>query len=150
MTQLSIFGAPAARGVPAVASAPQRRAPGGRAAPAADTSGAALSALRAQARTSDPISSHAAADRVERDGVVKSHAQRILAVVHAAPGLTAKQIAFEAGLTHEQVARRLPKMEEIGLLHRPQRDPKTDDGSPLTVLPGPDPNRRTLRQEISE
>lgn len=67
------------------------------------------------ARSSDPITSHLAAEGAIR--FRQSHAQRILSALQdliAGDGMTAKQIARSTGLTVVQVDRRLPELQRDG------------------------------------
>lgn len=63
----------------------------------------------ARARRDDPGTSHAAAQRV--DEFAREHQERIYAAL-ATPG-TIHELAARTGLTHVQVARRLPEMRNV-------------------------------------
>lgn len=64
-----------------------------------------------RSRTADPHTSHAAAERVDEFSHV--HFGLILAALRHQPG-TIYDIGRRAGLTHVQVARRLPELEGLG------------------------------------
>lgn len=74
---------------------------------------------RGRARRSDPVTSHQAADEVERSGRVVSQQQRVLAAVRAFPGRTSRELAAEARLDRYMVARRLRELVRAGLLPEP-------------------------------
>lgn len=64
-----------------------------------------------RARRRDPSTSHTAAKRVS--GVAINHRNVIMAAL-ATPG-TIYDIGARCGMSHVQVARRLPELEEMGL-----------------------------------
>ena len=64
-----------------------------------------------RARATDPQTSHAAALRVDEFSHV--HFGLILGALRQAPG-TIYQIGARAGLSHVQVARRMPELEGLG------------------------------------
>jgi hypothetical protein len=70
-----------------------------------------------RARRTDPSSSHAAADRAERSGLIRGHAALIVRAVVERPG-TAKEVGARVGLTNVQVARRAPELEADGWILR--------------------------------
>lgn len=59
------------------------------------------------ARTSDPLSSHAAADRVVRSGKARGDAVRCLVALAEYPGVTAETIARVTGIEPYTVRKRL-------------------------------------------
>lgn len=76
-----------------------------------------------RARTTDPDSSHRAADRLERSGELTRQARIVLALLECFPGLSSKQLAeasrgTESVLDRYQVARRLPDLERAGYARR--------------------------------
>ena len=64
----------------------------------------------------DPATSREAEIRITRSGTRQTHAERVLAVVTAAPGLTAPAIADRAGLSHVAAQRRLSDLAQMGRL----------------------------------
>jgi len=71
-----------------------------------------------RARKRDPLSSHAAADRVERSGALGRQMTRVLEAVRATPGLTSGELAARHGMDRYMVARRLPDLEQRNLVQR--------------------------------
>lgn len=71
-----------------------------------------------RAATRDPLSSHAAADAMERSGRLWRQLDRVLAAVRATPGLSSGELAARHGLDRHMVARRLPDAERAGLVRR--------------------------------
>ena len=91
----------------------------------------------ALARASDVASSHRAATRAERCGLIESHEDLIVDAVLRYPGIEARQIAEVTGLTMEQVSRRTKQLEvRKGRIHR-MRDELGLAVSPLRWVPGP-------------
>jgi DNA-binding transcriptional regulator GbsR (MarR family) len=66
-----------------------------------------------KARRSDARTSHAAAKAAER--FQASHAGRVLAALRIRP-MTAKEISAHAGLSVEQVCRRLPEIPGVSVM----------------------------------
>lgn len=71
-----------------------------------------------RAATRDPLSSHAAADALERSGAVGRQVARVVECVRATPRLTSGELAARHGLDRHMVARRLPDAERAGLVRR--------------------------------
>lgn len=71
-----------------------------------------------RARRSDPLSSHEAADKVSRSGRARLQAQHALALVREYPGSTSKELAELSGMDRYALARRLPELEQGGLITR--------------------------------
>ena len=70
-------------------------------------------------RRRDHSSSHAAAARAVRSGLVAGHEARLLAALHAAGcALSLDDLADATGLDKVQCARRLSALVRRGLLHR--------------------------------
>lgn len=67
-----------------------------------------------RARATDPLTSHAAADRAAN--FAGSHAERILAALKAVGTGTPASISEKTGLTIVQIDRRLHEMEAKGLI----------------------------------
>ncbi len=70
------------------------------------------------ARTSDPDTSHEAAEAVTRDGSRHRQLVAVLEAVQKAPGLTSAELARDARLDRYIVARRLPELEKLGKVKR--------------------------------
>ena len=70
------------------------------------------------ARNTDPQTSHEAAAAIVRTGD-RAHMQHLAyAAVRAYPGLTSLELATASGLCRFMLARRLPEIEEAGLVKR--------------------------------
>jgi predicted ArsR family transcriptional regulator len=67
-------------------------------------------------RTSDPVSSSAAAIEHASSGHRASQKETILRVLIAHPGSTASELAAFCGLSNVQICRRLPDLEAEGLV----------------------------------
>lgn len=67
-----------------------------------------------RARRSDPPSSHAAADRLERSRAAEIQMRRVLDAITARPGRTTREIAADEGLDRHMVGRRTPDLERAG------------------------------------
>lgn len=72
--------------------------------------------MQARARNSDPMTSHLAADAVERKGNAATQRTLCLAEVRRMPGQTAAEIAAALGLERHVPSRRLPELREAGLV----------------------------------
>ena len=68
----------------------------------------------AAARTSDPDTSHQAANRVERKGKAATNRKRILGAVRARQGGTACEYAKELSMDRHETSRRLPELRADG------------------------------------
>jgi hypothetical protein len=79
----------------------------------------------ARARSSDPATSHIAADKAQK--FASTHAGRILAALKEGPR-SAKGLSAMTGLTIVQIDRRLPELERAGLAE----PVKFDDGRCFT------------------
>ena len=77
----------------------------------------ALDLASPRARNTDPASSHEAASR-QRKGRANTDAMTVLACVKTMPGSTSAELAMFYGLDRHMVARRLPDLEERGLVRR--------------------------------
>ena len=71
-----------------------------------------------RARRSDPLSSHAAADKMERSGKLNRQCDQVLEAVREHPGSTSRELHALTGLDRHMVARRLPDLEKRGLVGR--------------------------------
>jgi len=71
-----------------------------------------------RARADDPESSHAAADKLESSGAAARQAQIAYDAVLQWPGRTSAELAHHCELDRYQLARRLPELEDRGLIHR--------------------------------
>lgn len=66
-------------------------------------------------RSTDPESSHDAAERSTRSGARASQQNRVLAWVRRWPGRTSRELAALANVDRYMVARRLPELEPVHL-----------------------------------
>ena len=71
-----------------------------------------------RARTTDPLSSHAAADRMEASGRMGAQMAAVLVLIERFPGSTSRELAEQGGLDRHAVARRCPDLERRGLVQR--------------------------------
>lgn len=72
----------------------------------------------ALARAADPLSSHRAADALERSGRASRQLLAVLEAVATWPGRSSRELAELAGLDRHDVARRLPILARRGLVRR--------------------------------
>lgn len=87
----------------------------------------------ARARSSDPESSHAAAQRMNDTGTTATHTQRAIDAVWKWPGRSSKELAkLDGTLDRHEFGRRLPDAEAIGEVHRRKVEGKRD----LAWFPG--------------
>lgn len=107
--------------------------------PTVSQAAAERQAIEARARRDDPISSHEAAERVNR-GTAKRHREIVTDLVWKFPGRTSKELAMlvdkpdkDGGIDRHEIARRLPEAEAEGEIHR------RDGGRELTWHPGRKP-----------
>lgn len=70
------------------------------------------------ARRSDPHTSHAAADKVTRNGTRAAGVATVVRLVKQTPGLTSAELAKRHGADRYMVARRLPDAEKAGLVRK--------------------------------
>ena len=70
------------------------------------------------ARNTDPVSSHLAAEEVTVKGTRGRQQRVVLWAVAANPGRTSRELASICDLDRYQVARRLPELENAGLLEK--------------------------------
>ena len=70
------------------------------------------------ARSTDPDTSHLAAQHVVQSGVRAHQQHKALAAVRAFPGLTSLELAQAARCCRFQLARRLPELERDDLVTR--------------------------------
>ena len=75
----------------------------------------------ALARTTDPRSSHDAAERLVSSGALSRQESDVLAALVAHPGRTSKSLAEVSGLDRHMVARRLSGIEAKGRAERVER-----------------------------
>lgn len=71
-----------------------------------------------RSRTTDPLSSHAAADRMERSGAIGRQCAQVLAAIRATPGLTSGELSARHGIDRHVCGRRCPDLERRGLVRR--------------------------------
>lgn len=77
-----------------------------------------------RARRTDPLSSHAAADKAERDGTIGRQAREALRLVREFPGRTSKELSRLSGMDRYALARRLPELERHGYVKRTEEGAK--------------------------
>lgn len=70
------------------------------------------------ARSTDPITSHEAAQSHTRSGARRGEQAVAIAAVRAQPGQTSLELAEICGLDRYMLARRLPECETAGEVHR--------------------------------
>lgn len=70
------------------------------------------------ARTTDPISSHLAADEVKQSGARAKQARAVLVGLRKYPGLTSRELSLAMGADRVMVARRLPDLADAGEVER--------------------------------
>lgn len=70
------------------------------------------------ARAKDPETSFEAARKLERSGEAQRQRDLVLNSVRLRPGSTAAEIADYAGMERHQPSRRLPELEQAGLVRR--------------------------------
>jgi hypothetical protein len=99
-----------------------------------------------RARKTDPISSHLAADELERSGRLNVQQALALAAVRKCPGRSSRELGRLSPLDRYQLARRLPELETLGLVKRGMvRECGVSRRLALTWWPGPGRARRNDR-----
>lgn len=89
------------------------------------------------ARSTDPETSHLAAQHVVQSGTRAHQQHQALAAVRAFPGLTSLELAQAAHRCRFQLARRLPEIERDGLVVRGEARPCSVSGrAAATWWPG--------------
>lgn len=68
------------------------------------------------ARTTDPVTSHLAAEQVTASGVAKAQRELCLAAVKELPGSTSAELAAAIDCERHIPARRLPELRDKGLV----------------------------------
>ncbi len=71
----------------------------------------------AEARTTDPPTSHLAAQEAESSGRAATQRADCMECVVAFPGLTAAEIAVKTGLERHVPSRRLPELRAVGSVY---------------------------------
>ena len=72
--------------------------------------------FNARARTTDPDTSHDAADLMNRTGATSRHARFIVTALTRYGPLTGKEIADQTTLTQIQIMRRMSELRDAGLV----------------------------------
>ncbi len=72
-------------------------------------------------RATDPESSYAAEDEINRNGTRATQQAQVLAYVRRWPGLTSRELAARANVDRYILARRLPELEPVHVRKGPQR-----------------------------
>ncbi len=70
----------------------------------------------ARSRTTDPSTSHEAGHNIETDGLAATLRQACLTRILDYPGMTAGEVSYACGMEHGVAHRRLPELEEMGLV----------------------------------
>jgi hypothetical protein len=83
------------------------------------------------ARRTDPPSSHAAAQEMERTGRRTAQSEAVLEMVKLHPRRTALELARLSRLDRYTVSRRLPELERRGLIRRGLTRDCTVNGRPM-------------------
>ena len=83
-----------------------------------------------RSRSNDPDTSHLAADRIRRSGVLRGHQVKVLETIRLHPGSVYTEIAGYAGLERHAVGRRLKELEPLYIKRGP---PRKVGGRPLTT-----------------
>jgi len=81
------------------------------------------------ARTSDPITSHIAADAFTASGKRLAQAEIILTYVRRHPGLTAGEYGVMTGLGRVAVGKRLPEIRDAGHITQGDHRKCSQDGT---------------------
>ena len=89
----------------------------------------------ARARRTDPDSSHAAADRVNKTGKAAVQRAKVFALVEATPGLTSAELAERHREDRSMIARRLPELREKKLVRTDSRECRVNGSKALTWWP---------------
>ncbi len=90
------------------------------------------------ARSTDPSTSHEAANYIVATGVQGDQQAAAASAVRRFPGLTSLELANETGICRYVLARRLPELAEIGSVWRgPKRECKVSERSACTWWPVP-------------
>lgn len=79
---------------------------------------AGVEVVKPRARKSDPGTSHAAAELVEKTGTQSKHHRAILEALNRQDGLTSEEIAQAAGLDRVAAARRMKELEKAKKVFR--------------------------------
>lgn len=82
----------------------------------------ALLADTPRSRRNDPETSHRAADRIKRRGMLAGHQHAIRMAVTERPGMTYREIAAHLGMEPVAVGRRLKELEGVWLVTDGERD----------------------------
>lgn len=85
------------------------------------------------ARNADPISSHLAAREITESGVRGNQAQVAFSAVQRHPGLTSFELSNHCWLDRYQAARRLPELQESGLVEKAMIRRCTVSGRPAVT-----------------
>ena len=97
------------------------------------------------ARRTDPPSSHAAAQEIERTGGRASQSEAVLETVTRHPRRTSLELSRLSRLDRYTVSRRLPELERRGLIRRgPTRD-CTVNGRPMLTWEPVNEDRQQMK-----
>jgi len=100
-------------------------------------------------RSTDPASSYDAADELVKSGRLKAQQAEVLEAVRRLPGRTSRELGLlSAFLDRYDFARRLPELEEAGLIERGEiRECTVGTRTALTWWPKADPGSPDERPE---
>ncbi len=92
--------------------------------------------MKARARNTDPGTSHAAAEKVEREGKAGSQRAAVLKYLRLQPGSTSGESAAALGIDRYTPSRRLPELRDGGFVRTgPPRTCKVQGSTCLTWYP---------------
>ena len=86
------------------------------------------------ARSSDPASSHEAAEHVTATGTRQRHVEIVVRAVRANPGLTSLELSPLCGLERHEVARRTADAETAGAIRKGPMKRQSNGRSAVTWL----------------
>lgn len=87
------------------------------------------------ARTTDPRTSHAAAEHVTASGMRQRHIDIVVRAVSQFEGLTSAELAFVCGLERHEAARRTADAEANGLIRKGATKRQANGRSAVTWWP---------------
>jgi hypothetical protein len=90
----------------------------------------------ARSRHSDPVTSHEAAQRVERSGSGTTNREKIMAAIRDIPGRTSAELAADLGMDRVEAARRCGDLKKSQLArHGEPRECRVNDTRAVTWFP---------------
>lgn len=82
------------------------------------------------ARSTDPVTSHIAADRLRKSGSIAPQVAETIAAVRAFPGRTTHELSVDARMDRYVLAKRVSVAERMGLIQRGAKRPCSITGFP--------------------